>query len=161
MKRRSRSHRLGGFTLIEVLVALVVVAFGVGALMSTLTSAADNTSHLRDKTFAEWIALNHISELRLGKASANTGDSSGDVEFAGQRWRWRTVIRDIKYGLLQIEVTVSRGTEDDAPALATAWGFIGTAIGPAANLDPSWSPANAGYPGGVPPGGVPPGSAPP
>ena len=46
--RRSR----GGFTLIEVLVALAIVAIGMAALMTALTSSASTTSYMRDKTLA-------------------------------------------------------------------------------------------------------------
>jgi general secretion pathway protein I len=140
-----------GFTLVEVLVALVIVAFGAGALMSTLTSAADNIGHLRDKSFAEWIALNQISEQRLALARPSTGEASGDVEFAGQRWRWQRVVTDQGVAdMLRMEVTVSRlGTgEGEQPALATAWGFIGRAVAPASGSDPDWSPQAAPAPGG-------------
>jgi len=54
-----------GFTLVEVMVALMIVALGLGALMVAVTSTARTSRYLRDKTLAEWIALNHLSELRL------------------------------------------------------------------------------------------------
>ena len=60
-----RIQQQRGFTLIEVLVALFIVALGIGALLSTLTSAATTIDHLRDKSFAEWIALNQITQARL------------------------------------------------------------------------------------------------
>jgi general secretion pathway protein I len=147
-----------GFTLIEVLVALVIVAFGAGALMSTLTSAADTVGHLRDKTFAEWIALNQISELRLDVSRPSPGEASGELEYAGQRWRWRREITDQgMFDMLRIEMTVSRVPEGDqeAPNLATAWGFIGRQVGAASGRDPDWSVKSvqpAGGPGGGPGG---------
>ena len=60
-----RSRR--GFTLIEVIIALFVVALGIGALLTTLVSSADSLGRLRDKSMAEWIALNRISEVRLSR----------------------------------------------------------------------------------------------
>ena len=152
-----------GFTLVEVLVALVIVAFGVGALLTTLTAAADNVAHLRDKSFAEWIALNRISELRLGRDRPSVGSSNGEVEYAGTRWRWaQTVTEPPLPGMLQIEVQVSRAdaraaagasgpTDQAPPALATAWGFFGSSIATATANDPDWT-LNAA-PRSPPPGG--------
>jgi general secretion pathway protein I len=76
---RGRSSR--GFTLVEVLVALVIVAMGLAALMSAVSGAARTSGYLRDKTLAQWIALNRLSEVRLtvnklGPAIPTTGASS-------------------------------------------------------------------------------------
>lgn len=142
MSGQAGARHASGFTLIEVLVALVVVAFGVGAMMATLTAAADNVAHLRDKSFAEWIALNQISELRLAIGTPTVGESSGDVDYAGQKWRWNRVVTDQGVAeIYRIEITVGRPGADDeeGPALATAWGFIGRKVAPATGFDPDWS----------------------
>jgi prepilin-type N-terminal cleavage/methylation domain-containing protein len=55
----------GGFTLVEVLVALVVVAIGLAALMVAVSGTARTSGYLRDKTLAQWIALNRLAEVRL------------------------------------------------------------------------------------------------
>ena len=57
------SRSQSGFTLIEVLVALAIVTIGMGALLAALGSSADSASYQRDKTFAEWVALNRIEEV--------------------------------------------------------------------------------------------------
>ena len=58
MSGRARAR---GFTLIEVLVALVIVAIGMAAVLGALSSSANTLSFLRDKTFAQWVALNQIA----------------------------------------------------------------------------------------------------
>ena len=78
-----------GFTLIEVLVALVIVALGMAALMETLGSAADTSTWLRDKTFAQWIGFNQIELTRLSGALPTAGTSDGELDYAGRHWRWR------------------------------------------------------------------------
>jgi general secretion pathway protein I len=132
-----------GFTLLEVLVALVIVAFGMGALMATLTSAADSIGHLRDKSFAGWIALNRISELRLQNAAPSVGKTSGDVEYAGARWRWNQEIKRTGIAsMIQIDVTVGRAAEaggDPSQTLATATGFISGSITRGSGLLPDWN----------------------
>lgn len=136
-----------GFTLVEVLVALVIVAFAAGALMSTLTSSADNLVHLRDKSMAEWIALNQVTELRLARTRPAAGESGGSVEYAGRNWRWQRRVSELSVGdILQIEVAVSlagTGTAGagagEQPALATAWGFYGPRNAAPDGFTPDWS----------------------
>ncbi|MGC4027825.1 MAG: type II secretion system minor pseudopilin GspI [Steroidobacteraceae bacterium] len=155
------TRRLAGFTLIEVLVALVIVAFGIGALLTTLTSSADNLSYLRDKSQAEWIALNRISELRLSRAQPKVGESSGDIEYAGSKWRWRQKVADQGMaGLFRIEVEIARLRTADSrgdaaePALATAIGFFGQRVAyPSTPFDPDWSLSSLPAPGSAAPGG--------
>lgn len=118
-----------GFTLLEVLVALVIVAFGMGALMATLTAAATSVERLRDKSFAEWVALNRISEVRLGKAAPTKGKTSGESELGGQKWQWTQEIDDANFpGMLRIDVRVMRkgpNAGDEPQELAAAEGFLG------------------------------------
>jgi general secretion pathway protein I len=128
------------FTLIEVVVALFIVALGLGALLSTLTSSAGNIEHLRDKSFAQWVALNHITEVRLGIAAFNEGSSRGEVLFAGNKWYWRQEITDPGIaGMKRIDVTVSRSAGAEAASLGTAVGFVGLSVGKASGIDPDWT----------------------
>ncbi len=101
--------RQAGFTLMEVLVALIIVALGMGALMSALTSAADNVQRLREKSFAEWVGLNQLAATRLARALPGEGKTEGDVDFAGGRWHWVQQVTDMQVpGLRRIEVQVRR-----------------------------------------------------
>ena len=156
--RARASCRANGFTLIEVLVALVIVAVGVAAVLGALTSAANGTVHLRDKTFAHWVALNRLTEIRLSSAPSADGKSDGVVEnYANRRWQWQVDIEPAQLpGLrrIDIQVRVLGSAGDSAPTLKiteeitdkTSWdihevGFLGTAllrtIGPAV---PTWEP---------------------
>ncbi len=158
--RRARSTR--GFTLIEVLVAVLVVALGIGALLTTLSSSADTIGRLRDKSFAQWIALNQIATLRLATTKPTTGTTTGDLDYANTHWRWQQQVTDQGVaGILRVEVrvapgTASMGTADDAtfPAVGTAYGFIGSAVMRSSGIDPDWSLAGAAPRGGA--GGAPP-----
>jgi general secretion pathway protein I len=171
-----RQHRTSrGFTLIEVMIALFVIALGVGALLATLAASADSAAYLREKSLAEWIALNRISEVRLGNVRPSAGTTQGTVEYAGRTWRWQQTLNDPGIaGILRLDVLVAAQAADappaaaDAnaqfPALGRAIGFIGTAVAPASGNTPDWSPAAApsppggsGTPGGA---GVPAGARP-
>jgi general secretion pathway protein I len=81
-----------GFTLIEVLVALVIVAVGMSVLMGALSSSARSVVYMQDKTFAEWVALNQIALLRIGLQKGQVppaGTTNGDLEFGNRSWHWR------------------------------------------------------------------------
>jgi general secretion pathway protein I len=148
-----KRRRQAGFTLIEVLVALVIVAVGMGVLMSTLTSSAKTIVYLQDKTFAEWLALNQIALLRLqlkqGQLPPQTS-TNGDLDFAGRTWHWRQdVIASEVPGIERIDFKVRpkeiKGGDDDS-WYVTVTGLAGNALaapGSAASLT-SWDPDQAG-----------------
>ncbi|MFK8047667.1 MAG: type II secretion system minor pseudopilin GspI [Halioglobus sp.] len=80
-----------GFTLVEVMVALAVVAVALPALMLALNQQIDGTAYLRDKSLANMVAANKLEELRLISKSTRslpTGESSGVRELADREWYW-------------------------------------------------------------------------
>jgi len=124
-----------GFTLIEVMVALVIVAFGMGAVLASLSSAASNIAALHDKTLAQWIALNLVADARLNLQLPEAGVTEGDIKaFGNGDWHW---LRDIEPlpaipGLLEISVQVRR---------------IGSSTTGSSSGGPGWSPGKSGWSG--------------
>jgi general secretion pathway protein I len=132
--------RQAAFTLVEVLVALFVVALGMGALMATLTSAADTTAMLRERTLAQWVALNRISETRLKGTLPSKGKTDGEIDFADGKWRWQQDVTDPGVaGILRIDVSVARAGTKDGSSLATATGFYGLSVSAPNGMAPDWS----------------------
>jgi general secretion pathway protein I len=134
--------RSAGFTLIEVLVALVIVAVGMGAVMSALTSSASTLSFLRDETFAQWVALNQIATIRLSGQVPSPGNSSGDTDYAGRSWHWRQeVVATEIPGVVRIDMKV-RPKEvqagDDEAWTTTVSGICGNSTGRADGYNPNW-----------------------
>ena len=131
--------RAGGFTLIEVLVALVIVACGMGALMATLASAARTTVQLRERALAQWVALNRISETRLAAVQAGVGKTDGETTLANFKWKWVQTVTDPGLaGIRRVDVTVSQVEAPEA-VLATATGFLALGQRPASGSEPDWS----------------------
>ena len=137
-----------GFTLIEVLVALAIVAVGMAAVLGTLSSSADTVSYLRDKTFAQWVALNQIATLRLSGQQTPVGDSSGDIDFAGRSWHWRReVVATEVPGVVRIDVSVRDArikAGDNEAWLTTVSGVQGDAVGAANGYLPDWGAQSLG-----------------
>lgn len=138
LRRNLLRHRHLGFTLMEVLVALLIVSLGMLGVIQAVGQAASSTSHLRDKTLAHWVAMNRITELRLQSSPPQLGDSSGTVEMAGREWRWTTVVvKTPVNSMSRIDVSVALKDDEDY-SLTTVTGFFGTAIGPADTPTTSW-----------------------
>jgi general secretion pathway protein I len=117
-------RRIRGFTLLEVLVALAIVAFGLIGVFSQLGQSATAAARLRDKTLANWVALNEISRLRLSGQYPSVGTSSDEVEMASRRWRYEIGISETEGDYLRrVEVTVAFSDDPERP-IATAIGFV-------------------------------------
>ena len=125
------STRARAFTLIEVLVALAVIAVGAAAVLSSLDTAARAADRVRERTFAGWVAMNRVVETRLLRAT-NLKESStdGEVEMAGRRWHWEETVRPTSFtGLWRIEVRVRAA--DSTNWLAERQGALGESLAPA------------------------------
>lgn len=123
MANRNRSR---GFTLVEVVVALAIVAIGMLAVFKTIGDTINNVSTLRDRSFAAWIADNRITEVRLSGQMPSVDETKGDLEFAGRRWHWvATVSQTPVEGLRRIDVSVRREGDAEDSSLISLAGFIG------------------------------------
>lgn len=65
-----------GFTLLEVLVALVIVGTVLGASLRAVASLAQNSSGLRATMMANWSAENRLAQIRLGHEWPELGERS-------------------------------------------------------------------------------------
>ena len=118
--------RRGGFTLIEVLVALAIAAMGLAAALSVVTNSARNVNYLRDKTLASWIALNQITTLHLSLQLPSVDKTDGDVDYANDKWKWvQTVTQTDVPGMRRVDVAVRRAQDPEDAPIATVTGFVG------------------------------------
>ncbi|RJF97566.1 type II secretion system minor pseudopilin GspI [Noviherbaspirillum saxi] len=79
------SYPARGFTLLEVLVALVVVGTALGASLRAVGSLTQNSSGLRASMMATWSAENRLAEIRLTREYPAFGKRSKDCPQGGLR----------------------------------------------------------------------------
>jgi len=109
-----------GFTLVEVMVALLVVVMSISALLDNMMGNVDNTAYLRDKTIAHWVALNQLELERIRNKATNgllREEKSGTEEMAGREWHWTikpVLIKGDWEGFAQLTISVSDEPEGEA-----------------------------------------------
>jgi len=123
-RSRRPAHAPGGFTLLEVLVALLLLSLAMVALVRSAGLEARAQVQQREATLAQWVAANVIAETRLARRLPSSGQSQGRAEMGEQRWRWQLDVRPTEEaGLIRLEVRVYvEGGEVAFPA-ATLNGF--------------------------------------
>lgn len=130
-----------GFTLVEVLVALLVLALALTAWQWRITAQVDNSTHLRDKVLAQLVADNQLRYLQLAartQSGAVSLQQSGTVLLAGRRWHWvakqsvltpaatATGASTLEQGVMLLDVAVSENSLEAASdqPLATLTGVL-------------------------------------
>jgi general secretion pathway protein I len=123
------SNQSRGFTLIEVMVALTIAALGLAAVTASVSQMVDAATSMRQRTYAAWIALNKITEMRLANVVPEVNTTSGEVLFAGSEWAWNATVSETGVeNLMRVDVAVSiPGAEDP---VRTVSGFVGEPVIP-------------------------------
>src|SRR5260221_9750584 len=82
-------RRAGGFTLVEILVALAVLAIALTATARSLGASIDTTTALRDRTLARWVAEDRLAQLELSREWPDLDVKEGDADMGGRAFHWR------------------------------------------------------------------------
>ncbi len=108
-----------GFTLVEVMVALAIVAIALPALVFAYLQYVDSTGYLRDKLLATQVVENKWAEVQLLNSEKNfnlDGEQRGQYELAERTWYWRLKKEKTEVdGFFRYELSVSQAEEDEFP----------------------------------------------
>ena len=114
-----RQCQRSGYSLMEAMVALFVLAISATALLLATRTHIDGVAGLENRVTAQWVAENRLAELTLGDPAAQ----SGNVVMMGQDWVVTAKTRSTDDpDLMAVEITVSRAGQTDVHARLN--GFI-------------------------------------
>ena len=119
-----RQAATAGFTLLEVMIALTIVALSLTAIGATTNQMIDAANTMRERTYASWVAQNKITEMRLSDEDPEVRTTSGEVEFANVSWEWEADVSETGIeDFYRVDVSVSiAGSEY---IVRTVTGFLG------------------------------------
>ena len=120
----SRPRHIRGFTLLEMLVALTVLAIALLAALRASSAGVQNTTEIRNRLLAGWVAQNRLAEHLARRDWLPIGVVRGDESQAGMRFGWaEKIVGTPNYQFRRIEIRVFAEQQPDQ-ALATLSGFV-------------------------------------
>lgn len=115
-----------GFTLLEIMVALAILALALMAALRASAAATQNAGEIRQRQLADWVALDRLEEHRGRRDWLPIGSNSGETTQGKQRFRWEEKIGgtpNAQFRRIEIRV-VAAESSDTNHALARVTGFL-------------------------------------
>jgi general secretion pathway protein I len=117
-----------GFTLVEVLVALAIVAVALAAGFRSVAQSAETATALKARTLALWVAQNRLAAAQLETPAV--GEREGNESEAGALFVWRQSVSGTPNpAFRRVEITVADASRSDY-VLARLVGYVGSASQP-------------------------------
>lgn len=119
---RNNERAQRGFTLVEVLIALAILAIALAATMRATSLATTTAADVKQRTYATWVAQNRIAQLTAMKSFPSVGETSGQATMAGNNFEWKQVSNETPNPVIRrVDVTVHKPGESAYLAKLTAY----------------------------------------
>ncbi len=113
-----------GFTLIEVMIALVIVAVGLGAAVRATMQVTSGAELMKLRTLAVWIAEDRLAEHAARRSWPAPGASTGALAQANVQFGWREQVRESADPSLRSVGVEVYAASDPAYVLARVTGIV-------------------------------------
>ncbi|RUR08279.1 GspI family T2SS minor pseudopilin variant LspI [Legionella sp. km772] len=109
------NHFNKGFTLIEVLLALAIIAIALTAILKATAQNIENTQRIKEKTISHWVAMQGVSMIQLKLVQVSTTQESTQVTtMLNQKWYWRVKVAETPIKKMQ-QLTISVSQKPAGP----------------------------------------------
>ncbi|MBI2785152.1 MAG: type II secretion system minor pseudopilin GspI [Legionella longbeachae] len=108
-------HHKSGFTLMEVLLALSVIAIALTALLKAISQNVENTRRIKEKTVSHWVAMQGVAMVQLNLLLINQSqETTQDTTMLNEHWYWRAKVSTTPQKNIQ-KITILVSTEKAGP----------------------------------------------
>lgn len=117
-------NKQAGFTLLEVLIALAILAIAMAAVARASMQMTDSSNELKRRLLANWVADNRLAEHMARSEWPPVGLSNGVEDQAGLSLRWEeNVSNSPNIAFRRVEIKVYAGS--DKQSLSQIVGYLG------------------------------------
>lgn len=117
--------RQKGFTLLEVMIALAILSIAMIAAMISISSHIKNQVYMKDRTFAHWVAMNSVAELRAKDEWPDSGELAGNSDMGARNYVWTIKVTAFEGSALRrLDVEV-KAEDEPEQILSTLIAFVG------------------------------------
>lgn len=123
-----RPNKPCGFTLVEVLIALAILAIALAATMRATSMATVTAQTVKMKTYATWVAENRLAEITALQIFPSVGTQNGEALMAGITYQWTQTTNDTpNKDFRKVEMAVS--LPNDAQKLIVLVAYVSRGSG--------------------------------
>ncbi len=103
----NKRQKAKGFTLLEVMMALVIFTILALATHKATSQSIDQYYRVKMRTFANWIAENKMAQMRLAGAMPAAREYKEDISYANMKWRLKTqVTKTADPDMLRVDIKI-------------------------------------------------------